>query len=238
MGVSMFAEIKAYYQFIRTQKLTYPAREVWRALLELWNESQWADVFIASAASIADKAQIPVVTAKRALKELDELGLLKNTNAGSRKTSAIQMQSLAEMHNTGSLTELMDPQQCLRVQQEAKPETAQEQLGLSGHEPGVLISLPLKGGGEFRIDLKWASELQDAYLELDVPKELKRMQLWCDSHPDRLKTQKGIKAFVTSWLARSQEPRKESSNAEYKGYEHRKSSPELPGWDSDYADFV
>jgi len=48
---------------------------------------------------------------------------------------------------------------------------------------------------------KWV----DLYPAVDVPQEIRAMIGWIDANPTRRKTPKGIKRFVNSWLARSQD---------------------------------
>jgi hypothetical protein len=43
-----------------------------------------------------------------------------------------------------------------------------------------------------------------AYQSVDVHQELKAMESWLDANPTKRKTKAGIKRFVNSWLARSQ----------------------------------
>ena len=44
-----------------------------------------------------------------------------------------------------------------------------------------------------------------AYPAVDVFQELRAMESWLDANPTKRKTPKGIKRFVNSWLARSQD---------------------------------
>jgi len=45
----------------------------------------------------------------------------------------------------------------------------------------------------------------NAYPAVDVFQELRAMESWLDANPTKRKTPKGIKRFVNSWLARSQD---------------------------------
>ena len=49
--------------------------------------------------------------------------------------------------------------------------------------------------------IAWAK----AYPAVDVFQELRAMESWLDANPAKRKTPKGIKRFVNSWLARSQD---------------------------------
>lgn len=59
---------------------------------------------------------------------------------------------------------------------------------------------------------KW-SEL---YPAVDVMQELRKMAGWCDGNPNKRKTKRGVRSFITSWLSREQDKghsKKRSDNA-------------------------
>ena len=71
-------------------------------------------------------------------------------------------------------------------------------------EPPV-ITLPLNDGTEYPIlqaDVdKWAG----LYPAVDVTQELRNMWGWLDANPTKLKTKKGVRRFINSWLSREQD---------------------------------
>lgn len=79
-------------------------------------------------------------------------------------------------------------------------------------EPGqeVFIRLPLINHTDFAVTEDYAKELQELYPAADVRQELRKMRGWLDSNPKNRKTPRGIKRFITGWLAREQDraPRK------------------------------
>ena len=69
----------------------------------------------------------------------------------------------------------------------------------------VIETLPLRGGGVFEVTSNFVAELDPVFSAVDVPATLKEMKGWCLGNPDRLKSRKGIKRFITNWLRSEQE---------------------------------
>lgn len=69
----------------------------------------------------------------------------------------------------------------------------------------IVITLPLREGGEFPVTQSLVAEVEPLCPAVDVPATLKEMKLWLVGNPERRKTRKGIKRFITSWLKTEQE---------------------------------
>ena len=69
----------------------------------------------------------------------------------------------------------------------------------------ILEKLPLRGGGEFEIYASFISELEKIYPGVQVTDTLREMRGWCLGNPDRLKTRRGVKRFITRWLQNEQD---------------------------------
>lgn len=69
----------------------------------------------------------------------------------------------------------------------------------------VLITFPLREGGEFPVTTDLVAELEPLCPAVDVPETLKEMKLWLVGNPDRRKTRKGIRRFIANWLKSEQE---------------------------------
>lgn len=76
---------------------------------------------------------------------------------------------------------------------------------INGDESPILAKLPLRGGGEFEVRQAWVAELEPSYPDVKVVQTILEMKGWCLGNPDRMKTRKGIKRFITSWLQNEQE---------------------------------
>lgn len=71
-------------------------------------------------------------------------------------------------------------------------------------EPPV-ITLPLNDKTEYPITQKDVDEWSELYPAVDIMQELRKMRGWLLDNPTKRKTQKGIRRFAGSWLAREQD---------------------------------
>ena len=74
---------------------------------------------------------------------------------------------------------------------------------IAENAPGI----PLKGGMEWKPTVAELDEWIKFYSAVDVIRELGRMRIWCNAKPERRKTEKGIRRFVTTWLDKEQNSR-------------------------------
>lgn len=56
---------------------------------------------------------------------------------------------------------------------------------------------------------------KQAYPKVDIENQLMQMRSWCDANPQKRKTKRGIKKFITSWLARTNGNSKEVKRYDY-----------------------
>ena len=70
-------------------------------------------------------------------------------------------------------------------------------------EPSV-ITLLLNTGEEYGIVQSDIAEWQELYPAVDIMQELRNMKGWCKENSTKRKTVRGIRRFITSWLAREQ----------------------------------
>lgn len=69
----------------------------------------------------------------------------------------------------------------------------------------VIERIPMIGGEEFEVRDSFAKEMTAIYLNVDVPLTLKEIRGWCIGNPTKLKTPRGIRKFIVSWLQREQD---------------------------------
>lgn len=69
----------------------------------------------------------------------------------------------------------------------------------------AVIELPLNDKSLYSITQTDINEWQELYPNVNILQELRKMKGWCDSNPAKRKTSRGIKRFITSWLAREQD---------------------------------
>ena len=69
----------------------------------------------------------------------------------------------------------------------------------------VVERIPMIGGVEFEVRESFVTEMHRLYLNVDVPLTLKEIRGWCIGNPTKLKTPRGIRKFIVSWLQREQD---------------------------------
>ena len=69
----------------------------------------------------------------------------------------------------------------------------------------AVISLVLNDKSEYPITQEDIDGWSSLYPVVDVMQELRKMRGWLDANPTKRKTSRGIKRFITSWLAREQD---------------------------------
>ena len=69
----------------------------------------------------------------------------------------------------------------------------------------TVITLQLVTGEEYPVDKKDVLFWSEMYPAVDVMQELRKMKDWLLSNPKRRKTKRGIKRFISGWLAKEQD---------------------------------
>lgn len=68
-----------------------------------------------------------------------------------------------------------------------------------------VAKIPLNDGTMFEISQDDVDKWQELYPAVDIMQELRNMTGWCDSNPSKRKTKRGIRAFITRWLQKTQD---------------------------------
>jgi len=63
----------------------------------------------------------------------------------------------------------------------------------------------LKNGELYTPENDFVETLKSTFPDVDFEYEFKKISVWCLSNPDKRKTQKGAKKFITSWMTRAQD---------------------------------
>lgn len=84
----------------------------------------------------------------------------------------------------------------------------------------AVIMLPTRQyktkGEEFPVSKELFEELSQLYPDVDLSRELRKMRAWLLGNPDRRKTYRGMKRFITNWLNKQVDliqPRRQGKNA-------------------------
>ena len=76
---------------------------------------------------------------------------------------------------------------------------------LSGASELPVAEIPLNDNTSFPVYRRDADEYAALYPAVDIDQELRNIRGWCLANPSRRKTKRGVKAFINSWLSRSQD---------------------------------
>ena len=88
--------------------------------------------------------------------------------------------------------------------EEASNDTSCAEPEKSDSTPPV-ISLILNDKSFFDVTDEDVAKWNKLYPAVDVMQELRKMAGWCESNTTKRKTRRGVRAFITSWLARAQD---------------------------------
>ena len=74
-----------------------------------------------------------------------------------------------------------------------------------GQEAPPLVLIPLNDGSDHGITASAVAEWSSSFPAVNVLQQLRQMRAWLVAKPDRRKTQRGVNAFIVSWLSRAQD---------------------------------
>lgn len=99
-----------------------------------------------------------------------------------------------------------------------KTESAQIDFSSAFSNPPNAVTKSIVGAaafftknGTWSPDAAFVASLKDAYPQVDVDAELKKARLWCEANPSKRKTPRGMKKFITSWIANATKPKQWSN---------------------------
>lgn len=77
-----------------------------------------------------------------------------------------------------------------------------------------MIMVPIAGFDDLATDTRYLDELQEAYPDLDLARELKRMRAWLDANPRH--RYRNYKRFIVNWLNKEVRHTKRTGRLEVK----------------------
>ena len=133
-------------------------------------------------------------------KEIENKYLCPEMNSGQPQPK-VEIEPAAE-----NRTKVEIEPSCLRDELMVETEPAQAE---------VFIRLPMISGEEFTVTRQYVEELKALYPAVDIEQAFRNMRGWLDSNPKNRKTPRGIKRFITGWIAREQDraPRADRKSA-------------------------
>ena len=138
------------------------------------------------------------------------------------EASASKHQALSEAGKRGAKARLSHPKATLKGEEKEKEKAEKEKKQKKENKENQereeelicvepipdsppVIALPLNDNTEHEITQEEVTELASLYPAVDVMQQLRNMRGWLLSNPSRRKTKKGIRAFITTWLAKEQD---------------------------------
>ena len=91
-----------------------------------------------------------------------------------------------------------------------------------------VISLILNDKSFFDVTDEDVARWSELYPAVDVMQELRKMAGWCESNTTKRKTRRGVRAFITSWLAKAQDRGGSQCNVRNANQSLRESSSSNP----------
>ncbi|WP_258089856.1 YdaU family protein [Serratia liquefaciens] len=148
-----------------------------------------------------------LISVKGAQAQRREAGIISAQKRAAKKNEGNQCQS--NDRSTGA--QRGDNDRSTNIDTDKDKELKDKHL-LSGAkknqlQPGdpVFITLPLNDETEFPVTESMLAEYGELYPSVDVRQELRNQRGWLLSETSRRKTKRGIKRFITGWLAREQD---------------------------------
>ena len=95
-----------------------------------------------------------------------------------------------------------DASECIQVDANTKYKIQDTRKEM---EEEAVIQLPLNDHTAHGVTEDEIREYSELYPAVDIMTELRKMRGWLLANPTRRKTKRGIRAFITTWLARAQD---------------------------------
>ena len=74
-----------------------------------------------------------------------------------------------------------------------------------GAESPTVAAIPLNDGSEFIVTEADVTKWEPVYPAVNIRHTLLRIREWCIAHPNKRKTRRGARGFITTWLGRDQD---------------------------------
>ena len=236
--MNYLSEILAFYNWLEMNPMPASAIDLWHALLYTANKSGWASEFSAPISILKIRTGLNKDAIYRARNTLTQMGLIEYRTRGGNQSAVYKLYSIASVKPTqgatqtatqeGPVSEIAtqtatQPATHTATQTATQPATQAATINKLNKTkqnkindmPGTKCSepvavLPLKDGTEYEISAESFEEFVNAYPEINVLSEMRKMRAWCLSNPANRKTRRGIMKFINGWLGRA---KPESSNS-------------------------
>ena len=204
-------EIRAFYDWLETNKLSTAAIALWHALMYMANKTQWQDTFAVAMSMLEIRTGLKRQALYDARNQLKNSGRISfESRSGNQSSvyrivpfvSEIQTQTHTQEH-TQSPT--YDPN--INKLNKTKRNKTKDISKASALDCPAAACLPLNDGSDYLVSGEQVMEWSSLYPAVDIEQQLRNMRGWLNSNPKKRKTKSGILRFITAWLAREQDKR-------------------------------
>lgn len=207
--MNYLSEILAFYNWLEMNPMPASAIDLWHALLYTANKSGWAREFSAPISILKIRTGLNKDAIYRARNTLTQMGLIEYRTRGGNQSAVYKLYSIASVKPTQPATHTASQGATQPASQTAtinklnktKQNKINDMPGTKCSEPVAV--LPLKDGTEYEISAESFEEFANAYPEINVLSEMRKMRAWCLSNPANRKTRRGIMKFINGWLGRA-----------------------------------
>lgn len=138
-------------------------------------------------------------TIQRLLKALTDHGYIRVEVERDQSTNEVVERRIFAGINPASGFAPPSPQKC-GVEQDKY--IINSPLPPKGGQEPVIYSLPLKDGTVYEVNQTELAHWKSVFPSVDADQQFRSMRAWLEASPDRMKTRRGIKRFIVSWLSR------------------------------------
>lgn len=222
-------EIRAFYDWLETNKLPTAAIALWHALMYMANKTQRQDTFAVAVSMLEIRTGLKRQAIYDARNQLKNSGRISFEARGGNQSavyhiipfvSDIRTQSHTQEHtqcHTQEHTQCHTHQPTINKQNKKQNKTGYISKADALDSPAA-VYLPLNDGSQYSVTEAQVSEWSALYPAVDVRQQLRSMRGWLDANPGKRKTQRGIMRFINGWLSREQD----------RGYKNPPAEPEPP----------
>ncbi len=176
-----------------------------------------AGVCVVSKRYLAVAAGIDLRNMSKYLKAMEKGGILTvkvdNTKGTTRATTIMLLSEAFVVRRSGADNTSDNKIKTLKTQSktgEEKEEYMARASQLKLVTDKTLHQLKLKDGTYFAIAESHLAELEQTYGDqVDVDKQLRQAVQWCRDNPEKRKTRRGARKFLSGWLSRATTPRQQ-----------------------------
>ena len=202
-------EIKAFYDWLETNKLPTSAIVLWHALMHTANKTGWKESFTVAMSVLEMRTGLRRQTLYDARNKLLQSGRIEFRSRRGNQAAVYHIVPLVSEDGTRGETKTAMKSATKEATKGTTKEAAitkRDKTKPDIEEGGTAeAELPLCDGTAYGVTAGQAAEWASLYPAVDVRQQLRNMRGWLEANPTRRKTRRGILRFICGWLSREQD---------------------------------